>query len=78
MSGSWRHVDGLGVSVDDGRTFADEISRVDQTEPVRAGVVGSLSRHLTQVSPFVGHKGRERTGSVVSGSGGQGEESEEG
>jgi hypothetical protein len=76
ISGSWRHVDGLGVSVEDGRAFADEISRVDQTEPERAGVVGSLSRHLTQVTPFVGHRNRERSGSVVSG--GHKEEAEEG
>lgn len=77
MSGSWRLGEGLGVSVEDGRAFADEISRVDQTEPERAGVVGSLSRHLTQVTPFVGHRGRERTGSV-GGSGVQGEDTEEG
>jgi hypothetical protein len=76
MSGSWRHVDGLGVNMDDGRAFADEISRVDQTEPERAGVVGSLSRHLTQVTPFVGHRARERPGSLMSG--GHGDEGEEG
>ncbi|KAF2686801.1 hypothetical protein K458DRAFT_334804 [Lentithecium fluviatile CBS 122367] len=75
MSGSWRVDQGLGVSVEDGRAFADEISRVDQTEPEHAGVIGSLSRHLTQVTPFVGHRARERAGSVVSGK--EGEEVEE-
>lgn len=69
MGGSWRD-QGLGIAdVEDGRAFADEISRVDQTEPEHAGVIGSLgnlSRHLTQVTPFVGHKmkERERTGSA--------------
>ncbi|KAF2643777.1 hypothetical protein P280DRAFT_546675 [Massarina eburnea CBS 473.64] len=52
MTSSWTADGGLGVDVDDGRSFADEISRVDQTEPEHAGVIGSFSRHLTSASPF--------------------------
>lgn len=59
---SWRDIQGpgLGIEVEDGRTFADELSRVDQTEPGGAGVIGSLSRHVTQLTPFGGHRTREK------------------
>ncbi|KAF1967238.1 hypothetical protein BU23DRAFT_301496 [Bimuria novae-zelandiae CBS 107.79] len=60
LGGSWHDNQGLGIGVADGRTFADELSRVDQTEPGPAGVIGSLSRHVTQLTPFGGHKTRER------------------
>lgn len=62
LGGSWRDGQGLGIGVDveDGRTFADELSRVDQTEPGHAGVIGSLSRHVTQLTPFGNHKTREK------------------
>ncbi|KAF2851641.1 hypothetical protein T440DRAFT_478179 [Plenodomus tracheiphilus IPT5] len=67
---------GLGLDeVEDGRAFADELSRVDNTEPVHASanLIHSLSKHLTGVAPFGGHmRGRERAGSVVSGGGGDG------
>ncbi|KAF1918428.1 mitochondrial protein from FMP27-domain-containing protein [Ampelomyces quisqualis] len=63
------------VEMEDGRTFADELSRVDNTEPVHANLIHSLSKHLTQVAPFTGHiRGRPasggagmREGSVASG-----------
>jgi hypothetical protein len=46
----------LGLDeMEDGRTFADELSRVDNTEPVHANLIHSLSKHLTQVAPFGGH-----------------------
>ncbi|KAL5119677.1 Protein SABRE [Pleosporales sp. CAS-2024a] len=46
----------LGISeMENGRTFADELSRVDNTEPVHANLIHSLSKHLTQVAPFAGH-----------------------
>ena len=60
LGGSWRDHQGLGIEVEDGRTFADELSRVDQTEPGHAGVIGSLSRHVTQLTPFGSHRTRER------------------
>lgn len=75
----------LGLDeMEDGRTFADELSRVDNTEPVHANLIHSLSKHLTQVAPFAGHiRGRAasggmsmREGSVVSGGPGAGEEVE--
>ena len=45
-----------GVDVEDGRAFADELSRVDNTEPVHANLIHSLSRHIAGVSaPFAGH-----------------------
>lgn len=44
------------VDVEDGRAFADELSRVDNTEPVHANLIHSLSRHIAGVSaPFAGH-----------------------
>jgi hypothetical protein len=46
----------LGLDeMEDGRTFADELSRVDNTEPVHANLIHSLSKHFTQVAPFAGH-----------------------
>ncbi|KAL1592767.1 Protein SABRE [Paraconiothyrium brasiliense] len=67
LGGSWRDEQGLGIEIEDGRTFADELSRVDQTEPGHAGVIGNLSRHVTQLTPFGSHrmkdKERERLGS---------------
>ena len=67
----------LDVEQEDGRAFADELSRVDDTEPVHAtnmNIIHSLSRHLTGVAPFAGyhHGRRERgvsvgTGGVVEG-----------
>jgi hypothetical protein len=54
----------LGLDeMEDGRTFADELSRVDNTEPVHANLIHSLSKHLTQVAPFGGHM-RSRAASV--------------
>jgi hypothetical protein len=54
----------LGLDeMEDGRTFADELSRVDNTEPVHANLIHSLSKHLTQVAPFAGHiRGRAASG----------------
>ncbi|KAJ4376167.1 Protein SABRE [Neocucurbitaria cava] len=69
MGGSnWGRFDnsGLGIvdAVEDGRTFADELSRVDNTEPVHANLIHSLSKHLTSVGPFSGHtRGRDRAAS---------------
>ncbi|CAO2651870.1 Nn.00g001530.m01.CDS01 [Neocucurbitaria sp. VM-36] len=69
MGGSnWARIDnnGLGLvdDVEDGRTFADEISRVDNTEPLHANLIHSLSKHLTSVAPFAGHtRGRDRAAS---------------
>ncbi|PSN65707.1 hypothetical protein BS50DRAFT_634934 [Corynespora cassiicola Philippines] len=60
LGSSWRD-NGLGISdVEDGRTFADELSRVDQTEPDHANMISTLGRHLTQVTPF-GHKTRSNS-----------------
>lgn len=60
LGGSWNESQGLGIEVEDGRTFADELSRVDQTEPGNAGVIGSLSRHVTQLTPFGNHRMKDR------------------
>jgi hypothetical protein len=58
---------GLADDVEDGRAFADELSRVDNTEPVHANLIHSLSRHIAGVSaPFAGHI-RGRAGSGVGG-----------
>lgn len=59
--------------VEDGRAFADELSRVDNTEPVHANLIHSLSKHLTGVAPFATHirGGRERAASLA-GSGKEG------
>ncbi|KAH8724072.1 mitochondrial protein from FMP27-domain-containing protein [Phaeosphaeriaceae sp. PMI808] len=46
---------GIDDGMEDGRTFADELSRVDNTEPIHANLIHSLSKHLTQVAPFAGH-----------------------
>ncbi|RAR13420.1 hypothetical protein DDE83_003151 [Stemphylium lycopersici] len=56
----------LGVDVEDGRTFADELSRVDNTEPVHANLIHSLSKHIAGVSaPFSGHmRGRAGSGAA--------------
>lgn len=66
---------GLGFNediVEDGRTFADELSRVDNTEPVHANLIHSLSKHLTQVTPFSGHmRGRSASGGTSGGIGGR-------
>jgi hypothetical protein len=60
MGGNW-HNQGLGIDeVENGRAFAEELSRVDNTEPGHANLIHSLSKHLTQVTPFSGHRGRER------------------
>ncbi|KAF2014869.1 hypothetical protein BU24DRAFT_493378 [Aaosphaeria arxii CBS 175.79] len=53
ISGSWRE-DG---NLEDGRGFADELSRVDPTEPNHANMISNLSRHVTQLAPFA-HKPR--------------------
>ncbi|KAF2475194.1 uncharacterized protein BDR25DRAFT_213924 [Lindgomyces ingoldianus] len=47
MLKGWRDEEG---AVEDGRGFADEISRVDQTEPDHATMRSSFSRHLTQIT----------------------------
>jgi hypothetical protein len=76
IMGHHTHLNGLGLEgMEDGRTFADELSRVDNTEPVHANLIHSLSKHLTQVAPFAGHiRARAasggvnmREGSVISG-----------
>ncbi|KAF1835574.1 hypothetical protein BDW02DRAFT_282370 [Decorospora gaudefroyi] len=55
---------GLAINdMEDGRAFADELSRVDNTEPVHANLIHSLSRHIAGVSaPLAGHI-RARAGS---------------
>ncbi|KAJ4305599.1 Protein SABRE [Kalmusia sp. IMI 367209] len=72
LGGSWRDNQGLGIEVEDGRTFADELSRVDQTEPGHAGVIGSLSRHVTQLTPFGSHKMKDRERERMGSRGGDG------
>ncbi len=64
MGGYSHQINGLGADdVEDGRAFADELSRVDDTEPVHANLIHSLSRHIAGVSaPFAGHI-RARAGS---------------
>ncbi|KAF2818005.1 uncharacterized protein BDZ99DRAFT_405773 [Mytilinidion resinicola] len=62
--GSSRSVNALGIEAE-GMNFADELGRVDQTEPERAGVRGNLSRHLTGMG--MGGAGRIRSMSVKSG-----------
>ena len=71
MSSNWRDNNkhsnnGLGRDeLEDGRAFADELTRVDDTEPTHANLIHSLSKHLTGVGPFSGHmRGRERASSV--------------
>ncbi|KAF1849445.1 uncharacterized protein K460DRAFT_415813 [Cucurbitaria berberidis CBS 394.84] len=69
MGGNWARLDknGLGIAddVEDGRAFADELSRVDNTEPVHANLIHSLSKHLTGGGPFAGHiRGRDRAASL--------------
>jgi hypothetical protein len=59
---------GDNMSIEDGRTFADELSRVDNTEPVHANLIHSLSKHFTQVAPFAGHM-RARAGSTAGANG---------
>jgi hypothetical protein len=54
LGGSWQNDDG---AIEDGADFADELSRVDQTEPEHANMIHNLSRHVTQFTPF-GHKPR--------------------
>lgn len=63
MGGTWRDNNGLGLGddVENGRAFADELSRVDNTEPGHANLIHTFSKHLTQVAPFAGHiRGRDR------------------
>jgi hypothetical protein len=48
-----------GGDMDDGRAFADELSRVDNTEPGHANLIHSLSRHIAGVTA------RGRAGSNV-------------
>ncbi|KAF1936595.1 hypothetical protein EJ02DRAFT_81179 [Clathrospora elynae] len=63
------HGNGLGIDdVEDGRAFADELSRVDNTEPVHANLIHSLSRHIAGVAPFTGHI-RGRAGSTTTAGG---------
>ncbi|KAI8943022.1 hypothetical protein NX059_001058 [Plenodomus lindquistii] len=74
---SHRGEEGLGLELEDGRAFADELSRVDNTEPVHASgnLIHSLSKHLTGVAPFGSHgRGRERALSAVSAVSGGGAE----
>ncbi|KAF2797992.1 hypothetical protein K505DRAFT_234215 [Melanomma pulvis-pyrius CBS 109.77] len=75
LAGSWRETDSR-TAVEDGRAFADEISRVDQTEPDHANMISSLSRHLTQVTPF-GHRQRSVSGSVKDSSSVAGDDTED-
>ncbi|KAH7132270.1 mitochondrial protein from FMP27-domain-containing protein [Dendryphion nanum] len=69
LGGSWQD-----DSVFDGRGFADELSRVDQTEPNHANIVTSLSRHVTQLTNFA-HK--PRSGSMKESSNVTGDEPNE-
>ena len=56
---------GLGINdIADGRAFADELSRVDNTEPGHANLIHSLSKHITSVTPFANHRGRDRANST--------------
>jgi hypothetical protein len=56
IMGHHAQLNALGLEgMEDGRTFADELSRVDNTEPVHANLIHSLSKHFTQVAPFSGH-----------------------
>ncbi|KZM18500.1 hypothetical protein ST47_g10362 [Ascochyta rabiei] len=56
---------GLGIDdIADGRAFADELSRVDNTEPGHANLIHSLSKHITSVTPFANHRGRDRANST--------------
>lgn len=67
MGGFSHHSNGLDADdVDDGRAFADELSRVDNTEPVHANLIHSLSKHIAGVSaPFAGHmRGRAGSGAA--------------
>lgn len=75
---------GLGidhVEMDTGRTFADELSRVDNTEPQHANLIHSLSKHFTQVAPFRQRASSGGVGSMNGGgnvvSGGEGERERE-
>ena len=52
-----------GLGIEDGRAFADELSRVDNTEPGHANLIHSLSKHITSVTPFSAHRGRDRANS---------------
>ncbi|KAK7188087.1 hypothetical protein DPSP01_001628 [Paraphaeosphaeria sporulosa] len=72
LGSSWHDTQGLGIEVEDGRTFADELSRVDQTEPGHAGVIGSLSRHVTQLTPFGSHRMKDRERERLGSRGGDG------
>jgi hypothetical protein len=67
------HSSGMGLErtvLEDGRTFADELNRVDNTEPVHANLIHSLSKHFTQVSPFAGHvRGRATSAAGATGNG---------
>jgi hypothetical protein len=73
-SSNWRdnNSNGLGIDeVEDGRAFADELSRVDNTEPVHANLIHSLSKHIAGVAPFSGHiRGRAGSGGASSRQGG--------
>jgi hypothetical protein len=72
-SSNWRdNSNGLGIDeVEDGRAFADELSRVDNTEPVHANLIHSLSKHIAGVTPFSGHiRGRAGSGGASSRQGG--------
>jgi hypothetical protein len=71
LAASWQ--DDNDSMLEDGRGFADELSRVDQTEPDHANMMQSLSRHVTQLTPFA-HKARRAS---VRSSASVGEESED-
>lgn len=71
LGGSWRDE---GRFEEDGRGFADELSRVDQTEPDHANMIHTLSRHVTQLTPF-SHK--PRSGSFKDSSSVVGEDNED-
>ncbi|KAF1995523.1 hypothetical protein P154DRAFT_526233 [Amniculicola lignicola CBS 123094] len=65
--GNWRDDPSI---IEDGRGFADELSRVDQTEPEHANMISTLSRHLSSVK--TGLSGGSRDTSV-----GPGDETDE-
>jgi hypothetical protein len=66
MSSYFPNTNALGINnneiMENGRTFADELSRVDNTEPQHANLIHSLSKHFTQVAPFA--RARAASGGV--------------
>ncbi|KAH6625189.1 mitochondrial protein from FMP27-domain-containing protein [Boeremia exigua] len=64
LGGIRHHQNDHGLGIEDGRAFADELSRVDNTEPGHANIIHSLSKHITSVTPFANHSRRDRANST--------------